>query len=167
MQVSQILFDDNGNLFPYDVIVLNIQEIQMFFVNNFRDSSSRSNIFSLYKSYLNNLCGIINIDWKQWINGSFISSTPNPNDIDLVNFINADVVNNCGEAICPFLSQHGNPRANYHVDGYLIPVYSENDPRYSITQRRMIYWRQWFGTDKAGNPKGIIETKLLRDSFIK
>lgn len=161
--VINMNFDAKGNLEPYEVFPLEIEIFHSFFVKEFDKSTSRAKIFENYTKYISDLTSALKLEsFYQLINGSYTTNKQDPQDIDLVNFIKASDCNKAiesgkGEEIKKFLTQ-GKSKENYMVDGYLVPVYDENDPKYStITLSRVNYWTKWFGKDREGQAKGIIK----------
>ena len=45
-------FDSLGNLFPYKVIEINLEEFERLFITNFPNSESRNRLFQNYLSYI-------------------------------------------------------------------------------------------------------------------
>ncbi|PWH81291.1 DUF6932 family protein [Brumimicrobium oceani] len=150
-------FNNLGHLVPNKPISSDIIELEKYFVIEY-SSIERSKIFEQYLRYssdLKKICGDIEI--KQWINGSFISrSQPRPNDIDLVSFIDKDIIQTLGEELKPFT--YPSCKNVYHgVDAYLT---ESND---SIADYNMAYWHHQFDTTKRNLrngkklPKGFLE----------
>ena len=87
-------FDPQGNLFPHKVLEIDIENFEEIFITNFENSESRKRLFQNYLSYVEKLKNEINNTFYQWIDGSFVTSKLNPNDIDLVTFLNFEVYEN-------------------------------------------------------------------------
>ena len=87
-------FDSLGNLFPYKVIEINLEEFERLFITNFPNSESRNRLFQNYLSYIRKIKNEIDSTFYQWIDGSFVTSKLNPNDIDLVTFLNFEIYEN-------------------------------------------------------------------------
>lgn len=88
----EISFDQYGNLTPYK-IKIDLITFEDLFVSAFPVSSTRKPLFDSLKSYNQKLRNILGEDsFIQWVNGSFVSQTNNPKDIDLVNLINYQLV---------------------------------------------------------------------------
>jgi hypothetical protein len=54
----------------------------------------------------------------------------------------------------------GGSGERYLIDGHLIPIYDEKDVRHENTLLRMEYFKNLFGEDREGNPKGFVELKI-------
>ena len=80
-------YNIRGHLFPYEIIETNLDEFEREFVDNFEENSTRKEIFERYLNYLDVLQEICKEDFIQWIDGSFVATKSNPNDIDLVSII--------------------------------------------------------------------------------
>jgi hypothetical protein len=159
-------FDENGNL-PSGVLNSSIQDFEIHFIVNFKDSSTRPEIFKGYLKYCDKLLPL-NIAFKQWINGSFTTSKINPNDIDFVTYIDALKLDENLE-IQKKISEICNPeetKKEFLCDVYFIPVFPQEIPElYRYTIDRVNYWRKWFGYDRNNNSKGIIELEFTGGSF--
>ncbi|MEK7256370.1 MAG: hypothetical protein AAB316_16570 [Bacteroidota bacterium] len=88
-----IEFDQNGNLTPSTAIETSVDECQEYLVKKFQTSISRAAIFENYLRYLENFKREITEDFFQFVNGSFATRKPNPNDLDVVTFIDFKVYN--------------------------------------------------------------------------
>jgi hypothetical protein len=156
-----ITFDIYGNPQPNGVLKLSYNNFKDIFVLDFDDSKTRLTISKNYEKYLADFKKEVKIDFKNWIGGSFISTKMNPNDIDVVNiFQYTDEINKNTQVLIKFLT-YGNSLENYMVDGYLMPIYPINDPRYSLTTDALEYWSEWLGHDKENRPKAVIEISFL------
>lgn len=151
-------FDSNGNPQPPGLLPMNFMDFEDVFVSNYPHSVTRASIFQGYKAYIADMQAQITPQFNQWVNGSFTTTKVDPNDIDIVNVI--DVATIAASSVFPFTTKGGS-KANYDVDGYYIPVYHVSDPRYSLTKQSVEYWLKWFGTDRSGNPKALIELSIV------
>jgi hypothetical protein len=152
-----ITFDRNGNPQPLGCIPQHFNVLKPTFVDAITESTTRRVIFTNYERYIGDFSTEVAHNFKQWINGSFTTTKVDPNDIDLVNHVYyTDDMNLKADTIIKYLTQGGS-KDTYLVDGYFIPVYDKNDPRYSVTEHWTNYWFEHFGKDRKGNKKGIIE----------
>jgi hypothetical protein len=158
--MKTLQFDINGNITPAEFVELDLMEIESNLVTNFPRSVIREKIFSGYKSYCHNLLQFIHSEFEQWLDGSFTTTKLNPNDVDLVNWIDVDTVGALKDLLNPFHTRTGNPKTVYHVDGYLAFVCDKSDKRYPLYQSWYDYWKKWFGHDRNGLAKGIITRKV-------
>jgi hypothetical protein len=149
-------FDSNGNIKPYEIIDIKIEDVKTNFVDKYPKSKTRKDIFEGYIRYNNDFFSVVNASWYQLINGSYTTKKENPIDIDLVNFIDFSILSN---KLLPFLVENGS-KDTYMVDGYLVPIVKENDPRYSIVKHNIDYWENWFGRDRQRNKKGVLKIEI-------
>ena len=90
--MDSLVFDTKGLLVPSRNIVATLDDFNITFVKNFPMSKTREKLFENYLSYSDELKQILNLgELKQWINGSFVTKTINPKDVDLVTFIPNEV----------------------------------------------------------------------------
>lgn len=99
---------------------------------------------------------------RHWIDGSFVTAKQEPNDIDLVCFVKFEDVRFITDKLAQFdtnFSQHQCKKV-YNVDGYIVIEVPEDDPRYkSYYLKRVAYWKKWFGYDREGRRKGVVELR--------
>lgn len=156
-----IKFDKNGNPQPEGIQEFKYSDFKIFFVENFDTSISRKQIFEKYEEYVSDFRTQITLEFKTWVNGSYTTSKIDPNDIDVVNIVkHSDELNNRHDELKAFLTVGGS-KEKYLVDGYFIPVYPTDDPRYVYTQQNLTYWADWFGHDREKRAKALIELSFV------
>lgn len=159
-------FNTFGNLDGGIVPVQSINDIENFFVNAFPNSKTRKRNFDGFLNLLNmfkknNLDQYIS---KYWIDGSFTSQKLDPNDIDLIVFLNGEkesieIVNKImsGE----FQQQLRELGLEFYCDSYYIldidTIPEEEEEVRNAIDYQTSYWMGKFGFDRNKNPKGIIE----------
>lgn len=149
-------FDSNGNLLPHGVTSKTLTECKSLLVDSFPTSTTRLTNWNNFLQYRADLIKLIGGEIQQWVDGSFCTHKENPNDIDVVSFIDSDkFVNEIRFFDMNF--SHGYPKTAYNIDGYIVPIFPEGDTRRHITVDRVNYWTKWFGHDRQENPKGIVE----------
>src|SRR5690554_2392311 len=159
--MGRFSFDKHGNIVPYELHPVTIAELEEEFVQPFTKSSTRKNIVEGHSNYVIEIFQILEHNFFQWLDGSFVTQKLDPNDIDVINFVHySDYTNNITGNLRKFLTHFGDPRSEYKVDGYIVPVYPPNDPRFALTIDKYNYWRLLFGRDKNNNPKGMLELKF-------
>lgn len=161
-------FNTYGNLDGGIVSVQSIKEIETFFVQGFPNSKTRQRNFDGFLNLLNefknnNMEQYIS---KYWIDGSFTTQKTDPNDIDLIVFLNGNsnnitVIN---QIMSPNFQQYlriiglqFNCDSYYILDVETLPK-EEVDTIQSLNYQTT-YWMGQFGFDRNKNPKGIIEFK--------
>lgn len=159
-------FDSNGNL-PSGHIEPNIQEFEDRFVREFTASITREGIFNSYILYCRRILSLA-VGIKQWVDGSYITSKINPNDVDLVTHFDATKVNEQTSMELDELLDNPTVKKQYQCDVYAIFVFPQNSPdKYEFYQEQINYWSDWFGHDRQRNPKGIVEFSLDENFLIK
>ena len=154
-------FDANGNLAPYTFIFIDdLVDFEVAFVSRFEQSITRQLIFTGMLEYLGDM-GVLLTGlgykgtWRVWLNGSFTTEKLNPKDVDLLNIFDSDTL------FEKFKSQFepmfaDSAEARYGVDAYFLL----NDSSARSTELAG-YWKNQFGTDRTGRPKGIISLEIL------
>ncbi len=152
-------YDIQGNLLPPGQIEINDVEFRLSFVDAYPKSVNRPMIYQGYLQYKSTIENTVTVDFEQWINGSWVSNKPNPNDIDLVILVGLPDVKPDIFVHNQLLNKYGS-KDKYHVDAYLIIVCPEDDPRYDVlTKKTMEYWDKWWSHDRNNNEKGYIVLK--------
>jgi hypothetical protein len=129
-------------------------------VESFPIHSTRYSIFEGYKRYLTRLKAVIHSDFYQWIDGSFVTDKLNPNDIDIVTFINHDVFLRKEQALSGLIAPES--KLLYKVDAALVPVFPINHKLHYATEWDINFWKKFYGNtrpDAQHNqmPKGFIQ----------
>jgi hypothetical protein len=125
-----------------------ISEIGNHFLKSFPSSTTRRPLIDGLSNYVNALTKV-GIPVEIWIDGSFTTNKTDPNDIDLVIFASATLINNLPEdkqKLLGVLIDRNSMKQNFGCDVLFSP--SENNDMRS-------YWRGWYGFDRNENPKGI------------
>lgn len=152
------VFNEKGLLEP-GFSEYKLSEIEKIFVEDFSESQTRKEIYMGFLRWLKQLIQIC-IPNEIWIDGSFATSKINPNDMDLVYFINVEDANK----ILPLGERIREIGLQNHCDSYLaFSPDSSPEMKAELTNRRN-YWRGQFGFDREDNPKGMI--KMTRESLV-
>lgn len=159
MQMSAIVtFNELGYL-PSGFHDKEPSEIKSVFVDNFPNSSSRKEIFEGYSKFCKTLVTLGIKNFVQWLDGSFCTSKENPNDIDVVTFVNYDKLNaltSDNQDCLMNLAQNPTSKVRYKCDSYVVLVYPQTHQYYRNYLDYRMYWRGVWGFDRNDNPKGII-----------
>ena len=157
-----LTFNHSELLVPDHKINCTLQEFECAFVLNV-PSLKRKEIFDAYVKYSEDFKKVCNLDELiQWINGSFVTKKVNPGDIDLVTFINYDVIQKLGSKLDDF--KFPNSEIIYGVDAYIVEVYPEtHSDQYRYISDKA-YWMDRFTKTRRvrGNrlSKGFLEVKF-------
>lgn len=150
-----IKFDENGFIKPHDIIETDLESIQRIFVEGMPLSTTRKIIFESFMAYNEDLRNIISTGFTQWIDGSFVTQKRNPNDIDLVTFVDFKIYN-AKEREIDLLRAKRLKRGNL-VDGYFVAIYPKEHPLSKIYEIEQTKWRFHFSTDRQNKGKGILQ----------
>lgn len=154
-------FNEKGLLNP-GFFEYKLDEIQTIFVDEFKESQTRKRNFEGFNYWLAELLNIC-VPNEIWIDGSFVTNKINPNDIDIVAFIeyqdyceNVERINS--------LKKIGN---NNFCDTYIAFSPNDTNPYNSKFINNRNYWRGQFGFDREDNPKGMIKISKEYLSLVK
>jgi hypothetical protein len=152
------LFDlDYFSEFEYKRI-FDLDYFEKTFVSPYSFSSSRRMIFNDYLRYSKKFAEEYCYQWIQWIDGSFITDKLNPNDIDVVNFIQySEALEKRKNDFNQFKRKFGSI-ANYQTDGFLVIL--DNIARKNVNQNEINYWQKIFSTTRNNERKVFFEIKL-------
>ncbi|MEO6721908.1 MAG: hypothetical protein ABIN67_16185 [Ferruginibacter sp.] len=153
-------FNRSGLLVPSSIIASNLKELQSEFITHI-GTTERINHFNSYINYSNALkilCG--NNGLIQWVDGSFVTKMPKPNDIDIVSFIDFQIISSLGNKLQSF--KYPASETIFQVDAYIVPVYPIGHHHFYLTQHDKAYWIDMFDKtrrNRAGNrlSKGFLE----------
>jgi hypothetical protein len=154
-------FDSRGHLKPYEIIEMSLENFELLFVNN----EKRKTIFAEFQRYNTELLQLINVPFKQWIDGSFVTDKKNPNDIDLLTFIEHDIYNKHQKAIDTKFGKFGVQNYFQEIDAYTIWEYPKNHEYFTIFHSDYLYWETFFSNSKFNRakkrfPKGFIQLTI-------
>lgn len=147
-------FNDNGVIEP-GIHEIDIHEFYNLFVQSFTTSERRKDIFDSLIDFLKILLNKYDVQ-EVWIDGSYVTDKVNPNDVDIIVFLEIEDYINI-HPLWPSL------RCQKNIDPYCEVILNEHtksaaspkDLGIIINQRN--YWRGQFGFDRIDIPKGIIK----------
>lgn len=156
-------FNSSGFLIPDTRIVSSKEELEQYFVNEIK-SNTRNDIFDNYSNYslkLKEICKEESL--VQWINGSFTTKKENPNDIDLVTFLDYRIISSNRNKLKNFV--YPKSFELFEVDAYLIESYPNEHKKSVLYSSDKFYWIDQFTKTKRnrrGNrfPKGFLEVQF-------
>jgi hypothetical protein len=153
-------FDLIGHLSPYTVNPTTFDNFESLLVESFPSSSSRHQIFEGYKRYVGQLTDILGSEFYQWVDGSFVTDKMNPNDIDVVTFVDADLFVKCEKKLLHLIAPES--KLLYKVDAAFVGVYPLNHKLRMVTDWDIAFWKDFYGntrpdTHKKQMPKGFIQ----------
>jgi hypothetical protein len=144
-----ILFDENGFITPSSIIELSLEEFGEIFIFTKR----REEIFRNYLDFLDNLKKMPIGKFHQWLDGSFVTQKPFPNDLDLVTFVDSNFYLKFENRIRDMELEFRWLR----LDAYSVPVYPKTTFKQYITKYAIEEKQALYGFDRSGKPKGFIQ----------
>lgn len=148
-------FDDNGNLYPYEIIETDIQTFETIFINKFDESKTRKKIFENYLRYTYAIKTLISEPFYQWIDGSFVSKKLNPNDIDVLTFVPFEAYQVQKQHFEMLRRWRFNK--NFGVDGYFIQILPTTHEDFKFFDYDRKDWLNTFSTGKRFENKGLLQ----------
>lgn len=140
-------FDDNGYLQPYKAMELDFK----VFENQFSRNRQRKMLFAEYLLFVEDLKKIVGKEFKQWIDGSYVTLKILPNDIDVVTFIPFQMYLNYESLLLDLNQKY--PK----IDAYFVPLYPPTHKYAYVTTYREGDWRKIYGQDRFDRKKGFIQ----------
>lgn len=153
-------FSTKGFLIPNLNISSNLIELESEFVIKI-NSERRKFLFNKYTEYSNLLKNELEYSFLlQWIDGSFISKKSEPQDIDIVSFVDYKEIEENSHKLDNF--KYPASLTNFGVDAYIVLVYPKEHKNYSLYIGDRLYWMDLFDKTKRNrnglkNPKGFLE----------
>jgi hypothetical protein len=130
-----------------------LNDISNHFLKDFPDSKTRKALIDGLNAFVTELSKV-GAPIELWIDGSFTTNKENPNDIDLVIFSPAKIINELPsekQQLFSVLTDRSAMKSYFGCDVLFSPT--EDDDLRS-------YWRGWYGFDRDENPKGIARIKV-------
>jgi hypothetical protein len=157
-----LTFNHSGLLVPDNKINSTLLEFEKEFVLKI-PTDKRKEIFEAYFKYSQDFKKVCNLDvLHQWIDGSYVTKKNNPGDIDLVTFLDYNIVKRLGSKLNDF--KYPNSEIIYGVDAYIVEVYPENHQDTFRYISDKAYWMDRFTKTRRvrGNrlSKGFLEIKF-------
>jgi len=141
-----------------------LADLEFSFVNKFPESQTRKDIFMGYIGFISKLKQF-GISCEQWIDGSFVTSKIDPNDIDFVSIIDKYVLDSLPKLAKQELKEMFNPtiaKTKYKCDAYLLIKVPHSSSYYNSNYiPYKAYWRGHFGFDRFEQPKGILKIQIF------
>ena len=134
-------FDENGFLKPYKPILSDLATFQEYFVK----FEHRENIFKNYLSFLDEIKQISIYSFEHWLNGSFTSKKLNPNDLDILMFVETEIFYSFENQLFALKEKY----KKLALDIYFIIKRNEQDTDYFHYQSDYAEWYSLFSKTKA------------------
>lgn len=158
-----LVFDKRGNLEPYEPIGSDVNELKVCFVDGI-PSKTRLENFEKYIKYSDALKAMLGgTVLKQLVNGSFVTRKLNPKDVDLVTFLDHEIIQQYGSRLNDFRADKS--WLLYGVDAYIVEVHPETSSLYNqFTKSDIAEWYYLFRHTRL-NRKGEKFTKGFIEIF--
>lgn len=152
---EKVNFEANGML-PAGLHDCSVEDFIAVFVDNFPTSQRRKIIVDTLWDFAQDVFAI-GIPCEFWVDGSFVTTKVNPNDADLVLFMQIPNMNILGPQLAAFRQKYAGVLDIY----FAYAVSSENQQQanpadYQKFVNNRNYWRGQFGFDRTDSPKGIV-----------
>ena len=156
-------FDLIGHLSPYTVIPTTFDVFEKILVQAFPNESKRHSIFEGYKKYVLKLKEVVKSNFYQWIDGSFVTEKMNPNDIDIVTFLNHDIFFQKEHDLLGLIAPES--KLIYKVDAAFVPVFPLNHKLRHTTEWDINFWRSFYGNTRPDAQKKQMQKGFIQLNF--
>jgi hypothetical protein len=163
--MQTLTFTPEGFLTPFEKINVDLATFERTFVTDFPNSETRKTLFYNYLRYIDSFSKEITPNFTQWIDGSFVTQKENPNDIDLVTFIDQKyyIQNDESEKLDKFFSFSWE---NEKIDAYIVGVFTKNTSLYeNHTIHFQNQWNELFITTRATSDNQIFQKGFIEIIF--
>lgn len=154
---------------PFDIYDCDEQELERRFVAEFPHSNTRSDIYEGFIK-LRNEALAQGIQATQWVDGSYLTSKNDPDDIDVVTFVDYDAVNALSQPQLDFLNNNLNggesTKKDYSTHTFFVPSCEPTHPYFVVFEHWRLYWlEKWGNTYEDKNtgkkePKGFLKMSV-------
>ena len=164
-------FDSFGNL-PEAVYHCDITDLRSHFVAPFPASAERQRILNGFIE-LREVYESLGVSATQWVNGSFTTRKLNPDDpseelepgdIDVVTFIDADVLNNYSVAtqqtLYRLIDCRGRTKEAYRTHSMGMPYFAVGHQRHGLYEVYRVFWRDRFSRHSPPSKRGAGDINL-------
>ena len=147
-----LTFDAIGHLTPAESIISTVSEIENCFVSQMTNSTIRLVLFNQLQDLLRTFATEISDTFTMWIDGSFVTVKADPNDIDIVIFLNYATYDAFGTKLDIFKHK----RLFSNIDCYIERVYPVDHVHYVRYQSDLAYWHSLFTRNRKKQYKGYL-----------
>lgn len=156
-----LLFDERGNLKPYQAIEITMVKFEEVFSSGFPSSLTRQDLFESFITLCKSIHQQINNGFTIWVDGSFATRKLDPNDIDCVFFIDSADYQIHEQALRQLVNREYCRKQR--LDCYFVRVYPSDHPNYLMdTDADTKEWLSLFSRTRIHRngkryPKGIVQ----------
>jgi hypothetical protein len=149
-------------IFPEGFHRVTMDDLRKHCVDGFPDSQRRGMIMDGLERMIAKLLSVGLDECELWVNGSFLTKKPEPDDVDFVIFAPSKFWDSGTEAQAQTLEwledrkQREAIRKDFHCDSHAYPIYPANSSLNVFTLAGQAQWKQDFGRALISRePKGI------------
>jgi len=156
-------FDERG-LLPDGIYPATEPHIESRFVDEFNGSETRRPLFRGLCQWRRDATEARITSAVQWVDGSFVESKDNPNDVDVLTLIHYDDLNElavCGRTFSDRWMSKGRAQDRYGIDSKLQAYCEPEHSYYKVWESARRTYSELFGTMRDNSTrKGFIELLL-------
>lgn len=145
-------------IYPPGLTAMICDTISVDLVDGFPTSQTREKIYKQFCSFISEVSKHVS-PCEVWIDGSFVTKKENPNDVDILVFVNLDDFAKFAEEEDGFdLIKEQHPCVDAYFSIFIndIGFQSLDEKMQAIIVNRRNYWKGQYGFDREDNPKGIV-----------
>lgn len=138
-----------------------VDDVEATLVTGFPNSSTRREIFDGWMGLRDTMSNVVSLR-KQWLDGSYVTTKEDPGDADLVVHLDGtevEALDAIAEATLKGLVAGPGTKAAWHCDSYPLVEYPPGHALRALYEQALSYWATFFGHDRSGVPKGIVEVE--------
>lgn len=147
-----------GPLFEKGFQEIGLWQLDVLFLEPFKGQEQRKYLIDRFVAFIHEF-QFLGLEAEIWIDGSFTTHKPEPQDIDVLFLLNANDVNALNEKKASVFEElfvkREHIKARYSLDVYFIDINDEEEKN---------KWILTYGFDSSNlNSKGIYKIKILRN----
>ncbi len=144
-------------VYPPKYIELSFEELPLL-LEKLPFNEQRNHLWEEYQNYLAEIRELLQTNFFQYLDGSFITQKENPKDIDVVSFVEGELLEHYEKEIEQIDQKHKN------IDAYYIALYPPEHQQYeSHTKAGFFEWAKQFGNTRPNKHNNL----QFRKCFIK
>lgn len=140
-----------------------VDSLGFHFVRQVPESTTRPAIWEGFAE-LQACFATLGLTVEHWVDGSFTTTKPDPNDIDVANFFDADEIEAIPDEREALFRAYVGGKVTQRIcrcDSYFAVKVPEDHPLRDDFETAYNYWLEKFGTDRNDVPKGFVVTRLV------
>lgn len=156
-----LVFNNKGFITPSGSFISNNEELRSEFVDKFPNSTTRQEIFSLFQDYIKDFKSEISNTFSVLIDGSFVTNKKNPNDIDFVIFLDAQLFDLYVNLIAEKFDRDGAfTHYSKKIHAFIVREVQDTEEEGNFEYRAArAYWLGFFEKTKKRDRKNVKQKK--------